>query len=116
MDLKALENRVRNGDGDFKDMHDFVVGYGKEVARRIQSELEIESSNGVMTEADIRQIVSGVLRSAHKLTAELSVIAINRMYEKAGIGLKAVMPEYSLERENEIVAEIMKEYTENEPD
>ena len=116
MDLKKLESKIRNGQGTFKDTHDYAAACGEKAAKELRERLENEFPNGGITEEDARRIVSGILRKAHKAVTELSAIVINRNYEKAGVGLKAVYPEYNIDRENEVVEAIMKEYNEDEPE
>lgn len=116
MDLRKLEKKIRNGNGTFKDIHDYSAGCGKEAAKKLREQLKNEFPNGGITEEDARRIVSGILMKAHKTISELSAIVINRNYEKAGVGLKAVYSKYNTERENEVVEAIMKEYNEDEPE
>lgn len=115
MDLKKLESKIRAGNGSFKDLNDYAAACGKEAAKELKEQLEREFPNGGITENDARRIVSGILRKAHKTVSEFSAIVINNSYEKAGVGLKAVYPEYDINRENDIVKAVMKEYNQDEP-
>ncbi len=116
MDLNKLESKIRKGSGTFKDIHDYATTYGKKASEELKEQIESEFPNGGISENDARRIVSGILRKAHKTVSELSAIVINGNYEKAGVGLKAVYPEYDINRENDIVKAVLKEYNINEPE
>ena len=116
MDLKKLESKIRNGNGSFKDIHNYAAAYGKKASEELREQIESKFPNGGITENDARRIVSGILRKAHKTVSELSAMVINGNYEKAGVGLKAVYPEYDINRENDIVKAVLKEYNVNEPE
>ena len=97
-------------------MNDYAAACGKRAAEELREQLESELPNGGITENDARRIVSGILRKAHKTVSELSAVVINGNYEKAGVGLKAVSPEYDINRENDIVKAVMEEYNTNGPE
>ncbi len=104
---KKLEKKIRDGKGTFKDLHDLSVAFGKELSAAVMRELREEFPNGNISEADARRIVRPHLLKNHAYISEMSATVINAMYKKASVGLKAVIPGYNVNRENEIVKEIV---------
>lgn len=106
MDIKALEKKIRDGNGDYSDVYKLAKASGKDMAKRIEALLKEEFPEGRIPDEEVRRIVSPILRENHKLVTELMAIVIENINKKNGIGLKAVVPEYSMWRENGIVWEI----------
>lgn len=104
-----LEAKIRSGKGSFKDVHDLAAEAGKVAANVIDANLDEAYPNGNIADDDVRAIVSPVLRKNHKLVTELAAIIINKQYQEAGVGLKAIIPEYDLYRETGIVWKIANE-------
>ena len=103
--IQQLEARIRKT-GSMKDVQKLASETGKVMAQVIGSNLKEIYPNGQIADADVRAIVSPVMKANHKYVSELSAVVINMMYEKAGVGLKAVIPEYDTYRETGLVWEI----------
>lgn len=116
MDIKRLEKKIRNGKGTFKDVNDIAGLSGRRAGERIWKQLNEAFPGGDIPQEEVRKIVSPILRENHKYVCELTSIVINSMYEKSKIGLKAVVPEYSIFRENDFVKEISDRSFEHEPE
>lgn len=112
---KKLEKKIRDGKGTFKDLHDLSVVSGKELSASVMRELKEKFPSGDISEADARRIVRPHLLKNHAYISDMSAAVINAMHKKAGVGLKAVIPEYSVYRENEIVKEIVDWSQTDEP-
>lgn len=108
MDLAKLEDKIRSGRGAINDVNKYAGEAGKMASDEIFRIIKEEYPNGNISESDARKIVSPVLKRGHEKVSELMSIAINRMYEKTGVGLKAIRPEYNIYRENEIVSKIVE--------
>ena len=106
MDMTKLEKKIKDGKGTFADVYAFAGASGVDMASRIEVLLKEEFPDGRIPEDDVRRIVAPILRKNHALVSELASIVIERMYKQSGIGLKAVVPEYSMWRENGIIWEI----------
>ena len=106
MDLQRLEKKIKDGKGTFSDVGKLAELSGKETARQIGEQLEEAFPKGQISEEDVRRIVSPLLRKNHEYVVEMTKLVINQMYKKAGIGLKAINPEYNIDRENELIKEI----------
>lgn len=104
---KKLEKKIRDGKGTFKDLHALSVAAGKELSAVVMRELKEEFPNGNISEADARRIVRPHLLRNHAYISEMAAAVIDAMNKKAGVGLKAVIPEYNAYRENDIVKEIV---------
>ena len=103
--IQRLEARIRDK-GDMKDVQLLASETGKVMAKVIGSNLEEQYPNGQIADEDVRAIVSPVMKANYAYVSELAAVTINMMYEKAGIGLKAVIPKYSTYRETGIVWKI----------
>ena len=92
----------------FKELRKATISEGKEAAKRAEEQLHERYPDGQITEDQAREVLSPILRKLHKIVNEMTAETINQMNEAAGIGLKAINPEYDIERENELVAEISR--------
>lgn len=108
MDKAKIEKRIRTGEGSFSDLDRLSQITGKEMADNIISQLEEEFPEGNVTGDGARKIVRPYLIDNHKYISEMSALVINAMYKKNGVGIKAIMPEYNISRENNLVIEIIK--------
>ena len=104
---KKLEKKIRDGKGTFKDLHALSAASGKDLSAIVMRELKEEFPNGNISEADARRIIRPHLLRNHAYISEMAAAVIDAMNKKAGVGLKAVAPEYNMNRENEIVKEIV---------
>lgn len=108
MDKAKIEKRIREGEGSFSDLDRLSQITGKEMADNIISQLEEEFPGGNISGEDARRIVRPYLLNNHKYISEMAAAVINNMYKKNGVGIKAIMPEYNISRENNLVIEIIK--------
>lgn len=112
--IRKLGQKVDSGTITAAEMNRLCGEYGKMAGRCIGDQLLAEYPNGHVSEDDVRVVVSPVLRQMHKLISEVTMKMINAQYEKAGIGIKAVVPEYNVQRENELVKELSRRSFEDE--
>ena len=107
MEKAKLEKKIKEGRGTFTDLHNLAQIDGEEMADKIIKQLEEEFPGGNVSEEDARRIVHPYLLENYEYISEMASMVINTMYEKNGIGIKAVMPEYNIYRENDLVMEIV---------
>lgn len=105
--MDKLEKKIRDGKGTFKDLHNLCVESGKKLTADIVGQLNEEFPAGNISEEDARRIVHPLMLENHKYISEMSALVINAMYKKNGIGIKAIIPEYNIYQENDIVKEIV---------
>lgn len=108
MGKEKIEKRIRDGNGTFYDLDMLAQITGKEMADKIIEQLEEEFPGGNVSGEDARRIVRPYLLNNHKYISEMAAAVINNMYKKNGVGIKAIMPEYNISRENNLVIEIIK--------
>lgn len=92
----------------FKEMRKQVKAEGRRAAKEVENLLRESYPNGQISENDVRAVLSPVLRRLHKTVTEITAEAINQMNDAAGVGMRAVNPEYDIARENDLVAEISR--------
>lgn len=107
MDVGKLEKKIRDGKGTFKDLHNLCVESGKALSASVIQQLNEEYPNGNISEEDARRVVHPLMLENHKYVSELSALVINAMYKRNGVGIKAIIPEYNIYQENDIVKEIV---------
>ena len=98
----------------FKELRNKTIEAGRQAAERAEEELRELYPNGRITEDQARAVLSPILRKLHKTVNEMTAETINQMNKAAGIGLKAINPEYDIERENELISEISSRSFEDE--
>lgn len=108
MDLKKLEQKIRSGKGTTKDLHDLATEAGKEFATNVIQQLQEQHPNGNVSEADVRAIVSPLLKEKYAYVADMGVYVSTVMYQQAGLGLKAIAPDYNVLREDDLIKEIVE--------
>jgi hypothetical protein len=116
MDKKRLEKKIKEGNGTFKDLHDLSMLCGRELSATVMAKLREEYSGRDISDAEARKLVRPILMKSHAYISEMAAAVIDAMYQEAGVGLKAVIPEYNAYRENEIVKEIVDWSRANEAD
>ena len=77
------------------------------MAEVILESLEEQYPNADFDYKGLKDIISPVLRANHKYVCEMAAVAIDHMYKNAGVGLKAVIPEYDNYDEAEIIQMIL---------
>lgn len=92
----------------FKKLQNKTITEGRKAAELAEKQLQELYPNGHMTEDQVREVLSPILKKLHDDVNQLSAETINQMNKDAGIGLKALKPEYDIERENELVKEISR--------
>ena len=92
----------------FKELRDKTIAEGRKAAEQAEDQLRELYPNGQVTEDQARAVLSPIMRKLHKTVNEMTAGTINQMNKAAGIGLKAINPEYDIERENDLVAEISR--------
>lgn len=114
--------KALNASKDFQEFRKLVeadkirqkdLGKGAELAGQIAGEvmadlLRREYPNGQVSEENVRRIIAPILRQNHAIISDLAAKVQTAQFRKAGIGLNAVAPEYSMERETELVKEISR--------
>lgn len=115
MDRARLERKIREGKGTFSDLQNIAQKAGEEMADSIISQLEEEFPGGNISEEDARRIVHPFLVKNHKFISELTAMVINSMYKQNDVGIKAIIPEYNIYRENDLVMEIVNRSQTDEP-
>lgn len=100
--IQKLEQDVRTK-GDMKALNSLAQEAGKMAVSVLRANLDEAAINQNSSVEDIRAVVAPVLRANHKYVSDLAAVSINKMYKSNQIGLKAISPEYSQAREDEIV-------------
>ena len=106
--IRALKQKTEAGSITAKEMNKLIGEYGKVAGACIAQSIQKEYPDGHISESDVRRIVSPILKQCQKIVAEVVKYKLDAQYAKAGIGLKAVIPEYNTKREDEMVKEISK--------
>lgn len=104
--IRKLSEKAKNGTLTAKELGRMAAEYGKTAGECIRDQLMEEFPNGNAPEDGVRRIVSPILKQNHKFVSEIAAAYQNEMYRKAGVGLKAAIPEYNKHREDELVKEI----------
>ncbi len=106
--ISAAEKKIRGGKGTLKDSRNLASQVGKEAAKIVERRLKEAYPSGQIPEAEVRRILSPILKDNHAFIAEMTAMVIDEMYREAEIGMKAVRSEYDKNHENEMVTEISR--------
>lgn len=106
--IRRLSQKAEKGTLTARELNMLAAEYGKIAGECIRDQLLVEFPNGHVSEEDARRIISPILKQNHKFVSEIAAAYQNELYKKAGVGLKATIPEYNKYREDEIVKEISK--------
>lgn len=111
--IRVLKQKAEAGTITAKEMNRLSGEYGRVAGVCIAQAIREEFPNGQIPEADVRRVVSPVLKQCQRLVAEAVKLQWDAQYAKAGVGLKAVIPEYDTKKEDEMVKKISKRSFEN---
>lgn len=104
--IRKLSQKAEDGALTARELNRLCEEYGKVAGSCMYDQLLEEYPNGRVSEEDVRRIISPILKQGHRYISEITAAYQNKKYKKAGVGLKAVFPEYNLNREDELVREI----------
>lgn len=111
--VSAIENKIVKGKADFGDVNKLASAAGKVASGVIGERLQEAYPNGKVDENDVRVIFSPIMKDCFSYVSGMTAAVIDQMYEDAGVGLKATIPAYDQEHEDEIIAEISSRSFEN---
>lgn len=106
--IRKLSQKLKNGTLTAREMNKLASEYGKIAGECIRDQLLEEYPNGNVQEADVRRIISPILKQKHRFISEIAAAYQNDQYRKAGVGLRATSPEYNQYREDELVKDISR--------
>lgn len=106
--IRSLGKKLKTGTITSREMNRLVGEYGKIAGKQISTQLLSEFPNGQVPEDEVRRVISPILKQSHKFVSELTAAYLNLQYEKTGTGLKAVVQDYNISREDEMVKEISR--------
>lgn len=112
--FQKTTKRIREGSDMTKTLK-VADKVGEIQCRMIEEALDDEFPNGNIPEDDVRRIISPILKEGYEYVAGITCQIIENSYEKSGIGLKAVMPTYNIQRENDLVKKISERSFSDEP-
>lgn len=104
--IRKLRQKAEAGTITAQEMNRLTGEYGKVAGKCIGDLLTEEFPDGDIPPKDVRRTLSPVMKQAHGLIAEAMAMMIDAQYARDGIGLKAVVPEYSKRREDDLVEKI----------
>ena len=104
--IRKLSQKADSGKLTSKELNRLAAEYGRIAGECIRDQLVEEYPNGHVSEEDVRRIVSPILRQNHKYVSAFASMFLDAQYRKEGVGLKAVVPDYDLRREDDLVKEI----------
>lgn len=104
--IRKLSQKADSGKLTSKELNRLAAEYGRIAGECIRDQLVEEYPNGHVSEEDVRRIVSPILRQNHKYVSAVASMFLDAQYRKEGVGLKAVVPDYDLRREDDLVKEI----------
>lgn len=106
--IRVLKKKAEAGTITAKEMNKLCGEYGKVAGACAANALREKFPNGQITEENVRAIISPIRKQCFSLVCEATAMMVNQQYKKAGVGIKAVNPEYSIRREDEMVREISR--------
>ena len=106
--VQKIKKKIEAGTATHKELSRLASLVGAIAGRCMAEELQEEFPNGQISETDVRRIISPIMKQNHKFVTELSSVFQNGRYDKAGIGFRAVPPDYDTRREDELVKEISR--------
>lgn len=110
--VKSLADEARDT-GDTAILNDLAEEVAEMTMEAISENLK--ESNSIVDEGYVRGIVAPALREGYDYIVEVTMEVIEKQYDDAGVGLRAIRPEYDTRREDEIVRKIIEE-AQNERD
>lgn len=112
--IRKLKQKADSGTITAKEMNRLVGEYGRLAGRCMRDQLLSKYPDGHVSEDDIRVVVAPVMHQMHGLISEAMAQMLNAQYGKLGVGLKAVIPEYDKQREDELVRDLSRRSFEDE--
>lgn len=106
--IRKLRQKAENETITSTELNRLVGEYGKVAGSCVAKALRAEYPNGQIEEEDVRRIISPIRKQCHALVNEVTAMVLNAQYKKSGVGIKAANPEYSIQRENEMVKELSR--------
>ena len=104
--IRKLLQKAEVGKITAKEMNRLVSEYGRVAGTCAASQLGEKYPDGNITEKDVQSIISPVMKQMHGFVSKAVASRINAQYAEAGIGLKAIIPEYDVNRISEIAKKI----------
>lgn len=111
--LQQIEKKIADKKANQRDLATLAAEAGKIMGKVLAGQLQKTYPDGKMSQEDIRSVVSPVMRENHKYISEMAAEVQNIAFEAAGVGLKAVIPDYDIDRENNMVTEIYRRSNRN---
>lgn len=106
--IRKLMQKAEAGTIAAKEMNRLVSEYGRVAGACVAFQLRAEYPDGSIPEADVQSIIAPVIKQMHRMVVETVALMINAQYREAGIGLKAVIPEYDASRIGEMAKAISR--------
>lgn len=106
--IRVLKQKAEVGTITAKELTRLCELYGEAAGKYIETALTDLFPNGKAASEEIRSVISPILRMNHKLVGEATAMMINFQYKSAGIGIRAVIPEYDIQKEIEIAEEVSR--------
>lgn len=106
--VQKIRKKMEAGTATHKELSRLASLAGEVAGKCMAEQLKEEFPNGQVSEADVRRVISPIMKQNHKFVTEMAVLLQNTKYEQAGVGLKASPPEYNMKREDELVEEISR--------
>jgi len=104
--IQKIQKKIEGGSSSFKDLDSLAAAAGIIAGECMAEQLREEYPDGQVPENEVRRIISPIMKENFKFVTEMAAAVQTAQYKKAGIGLKAVIPEYDTGREDELVKEI----------
>lgn len=106
--IQALRKKIAEEKAGIKELNKLASLAGKLMGICATRQLQEEFPDGHASKEDVRKIISPILRKNHQFVSEMAAAVQNAQYKRAGVGLKATIPEYNLSRENDLIEDIVQ--------
>lgn len=107
--FQSFRRAVDSGRVKLRDLNKAAEIAGRIAGKTMAEALQTEYPNGQIPVDDVRRIIVPILRQNFKIMTELASEVQSAEYKKAGIGLRATVPEYDANQEAEIAKRISEE-------
>lgn len=112
--INRIQNKIEKKKATYKDARLFAEKSGRITGRILGKHIRELFPEGQIQEEDARALVSPMLRLNYKQVTDITAMIQNMLNESAGLGLKAVVPEYDTDREEGLIGELVRRSFEDE--
>lgn len=104
--ITKMQRLLNDGKGGYSEVNELAGASGSIVGKIIAAQLKEMYPEGRIPRVEIEPILIPLMQHNHDFVAAAAEKAQNKINEDVGVGLKAIRPEFDMDRAKEFVREI----------